>query len=225
MKFNLFKTTRDQRFFNSDNISYSDNFVFIHIPKNAGTAVSKSFGIKKSKHNTVKEYINVLGEKQYDKMLSFAFVRNPFSRFISLYNYARMEESYYHSAINPEKAIYGKHMDYELLKDASIDEAAQLLKQGKLIHNPPHTQWNSQCFWLKDHKEKLHVKYFARFEDIEFHLRNINNLIGASTLSKLDKINASSKSSLDYKKLLSLDTRKILEEYYREDLETFNYDF
>jgi len=222
---NFFNKIARQQFFNSDNISYSDNFVFIHIPKNAGTAVSKSFGIETSKHNTVKEYINVLGEKQYDQMLSFAFVRNPFSRFISLYNYARMEESYYHSAIHPEKAIYGKHMDYEILKDASIDEAAQLLKKGKLIHNPPHIQWNAQCFWLKDNNEKLRVKYFARFEDIEFHLRNLSNLIGASTLNKLHKINASSKLTLDYKKLISFDTRTLLEEHYKEDLETFNYDF
>lgn len=222
---NLFKKTSRKRFFNSDNISYSENFVFIHIPKNAGTAVSKSFGIETSYHNTVKEYIQVLGEKQYDKMLSFAFVRNPFSRFISLYNYARMEESYYHSAIHPEKAIYGKHMDFDILKDASLKEAAQLLKSGQLVHNPPHTQWKPQCFWLKDNTETLNVKYLGRIEDIEFHLKNLNNLLGANTKKELEKINTSSKSPLDYKKIIGAETRSILEEYYKEDLETFNYDF
>lgn len=222
---NIFRKKTQKKYFNSDNISYTDNFVFIHIPKNAGTAVSKSLGIETSKHHTVREYINVLGEKKYDSMLSFAIVRNPFSRFISLYNYARMEESFYHSAIHPEKAIYGKHMDYEILKGKSIDEAAHLLKQGKLIHNPPHTQWNAQCFWLKDKEEKLRIKYIACFEDIEFHIRNLSNLINVSRLHKLHKINVSSKSSLDYKKLISLESRNILEEYYKEDLETFNYDF
>lgn len=221
----FFKKQTQKRYFNSDNISYTNNFVFIHIPKNAGTAVSESLRIETSKHNTVKEYINVLGEKRYDNMLSFAFVRNPFSRFISLYNYARMKESYYHSAIHPEKAIYGKHMDYDILKDASIDEAAQLLKVGQLVHNPPHTQWKPQCFWLKDNTETLNVKYLGRFEDIEFHLKNLSDLLGATTKKELDKVNASSKSSLDYKKIIGTETRYILEDFYKEDLETFNYDF
>ncbi|TBV25493.1 hypothetical protein DMZ43_11140 [Meridianimaribacter sp. CL38] len=221
----MFKNFSNKQYFNSDNISYKENFIFIHIPKNAGTAVSKAFGLETSKHNTVKEYINVLGGKKYDSFLTFAFVRNPFSRFVSLYNYARMEESYYHSAINPESAIYGKHMDYDILKHASLDEAAQLLADGKLVHNPPHRQWNSQCFWLKDQQDNINVKYLGRFEDVDFHLRNLTQLLGKPLASRLSKINTSSKEPLNYRTLLSNETRTILETYYKEDLETFNYDF
>ncbi|UKM63636.1 sulfotransferase family protein [Flavobacteriaceae bacterium GSB9] len=223
--FNLFNKNKQKRHFNSDNISYTNNFVFIHIPKNAGTAISKSFGIETSKHNTVKEYISAMGEKKYGSMLSFAFVRNPFSRFISLYNYARMEESYYHSSINPDKAIYGKHMDYDILKHASIEEAALLLKAGKLVHNPPHTQWHTQCFWLKDQNKNLNVKYLGRFEDVDFHLRNLRQLLGCKEVRALSKLNASSKTTLDYRGLIDKGTRAVLEDVYKEDLETFNYDF
>lgn len=222
---NLFNKKKQIKFFNSDNISYSKNFIFIHVPKNAGTSVSKGLGLDLSKHNTVKEYINVLGDKAYDSMLTLAFVRNPFSRFVSLYNYARMQESYYHSAINPEKALHGKHMDYDILKNVSIDEAARLLKKGKLIHNPPHTHWNSQCFWLKDNNNNLNVKYLGRFEDIEFHLRNLTQLLDLKTINNLSKMNQSSQKKMEYKHLINLDTRIILEDYYKEDLETFNYDF
>lgn len=224
-KFNFFNKKNQIKHFKSDNISYSNNFIFIHVPKNAGTSVSKGFGLETSYHITVKEYINALGKDTYEDMLSFAFVRNPFSRFLSLYNYARMDESYYHSAIHPEKAIYGKHMDYDILKPASIEEAAILLKEGKLVHNPPHTQWNPQCFWLKDQENNLNVKYLGRFEDVDFHLRNLTQLLGVKLKGNLSKTNVSSQTSNNYKNIISQETRAILEEYYKEDFEAFNYDF
>jgi len=209
----------------ADNISYKNNFIFIHIPKNAGTSVSKGLNINISHHNTVQEYVSLLGEKKYNNMFSFAFVRNPFSRFISLYNYARLEESYYHSSINPDKAIYGKHMDYELLKNASIEEAANYLIEGKLVHNPPHKQWLPQNFWLKGVDGGLNVKYLGRFEDLNFHLRNIYEIIGIPFTEKLERINTSTESNIPYSNLINARTRSILEDFYKEDLETFNYNF
>ncbi|MDW5287885.1 sulfotransferase family 2 domain-containing protein [Formosa sp. PL04] len=207
------------------NIDFDKNLVFIHIPKNAGTAIYKNLGLDNSNHRTVKQYISLFGEKNYDDMFSFAFVRNPFSRFISLYNYSRMDVSYYHNNINPEKAIYGYHMDYEILKNKSLEEAAILLKEGRLQHNPPHVQWNPQSFWLKDNENKLNVKYLGRLEDLEFDMRNIYNLIGFEHSREVNQINSSSGSKLDYRKLINPSTRQILEEYYKEDLEFFNYDF
>lgn len=221
----LFQKKNHSRHFKSDNVSYKNNFVFIHIPKNAGTSLSKGFGVETSYHHTVKEYLTILTAKKYDNMLSFAFVRNPFSRFVSLYNYARMEESYYHSAICPEKALYGKHMDYDILKNASIEDAAILLKEGKLVHNPPHRQWNNQCFWLKDQQDDINVKYLGRFEDMEFHLRNLTQLLDMKKIKNLRKINPSSHKKSDYKSLIGHETRTILEDYYEEDLKTFNYNF
>lgn len=208
-----------------DNISNDLNYIFIHIPKNAGTAISKSLQIETSRHYTVKEYIDMLGEKKYNSMYSFAFIRNPFSRFVSLYNYARMEESYYHSSINPDKAIYGKHMDYDTLKNASLEAAATLLVEGKLLHNPPHNQWKPQATWLKDHQGELNVKYLGRFEDIALHARNIHKNIGTITSPHVPKINTSSIGSDDYRKIINSNTRSMLESYYQEDLDTFNYDF
>ena len=222
---NFFKKDNTEKNFGADNISHDKKFIFIHIPKNAGTSVGNDFNIETSYHNTAQEYINLLGKKKYNNMFSFAFVRNPFSRFLSLYNYARLEESYYHSSINPEKAIYGKHLDYDLLKNATIAEAADLLKENKLTHNPPHIQWLPQNFWLKNKEGELDVKYLGRFEDLDFHLRNINKIIGISHTDKIQHINNSTKENIHYSKLINGNTRKILENYYSEDLNLFNYSF
>ena len=222
---NLFKKEKKKKNYGADNISYSHNYIFIHIPKNAGTSVSNNFNMQTSYHNTVREYIELIGEKKYSDMFSFAFVRNPFSRFLSLYNYARLEESYYHSSINPEKAIYGKHLDYDLLKNATMEEAANLLKEGKLTHNPPHIQWLPQSFWLKNKEGELDIKYLGRFEDLNFHLRNLYKIIGISHTNKIQHINNSKKKSVHYSKLIDGTTQKILEDYYSEDLNLFNYSF
>lgn len=221
----FFKKPEVKKKFKADNISYAHDFIFVHIPKNAGTSLSNALNIEVSHHNTVKEYIDLLGAEHYKNMFSFAFVRNPFSRFISLYNYARLDESYYHSSINPEKAIYGKHMDYDLLKGATIEEAANYLKEGRLVHNPPHIQWFPQSFWLKNENGNLDIKYLGRFEDLDFHLRNICNIIDIPFIPNLQRINVATKSDTLYSKLLNHNTRKILEEYYKEDLELFNYSF
>ncbi len=207
-----------------DNIS-SEGYVFIHIPKNAGTSIYKSLGMDKTRHYTVKEYVKMLGDSEYDKLFSFAFVRNPFSRFLSLYNYARLEESYYHSAIKPEESIHGKHMDYDLLANANLEEAATLLVEGKLVHNPPHRQWNPQSFWLKDSNDALRVKYLGRFEDLDFHMQNVFRMINRMYPSQLQKINSSGMDPNEYRKHITPDVRRILESYYKEDLERFNYDF
>lgn len=224
MKFykNILKKTEERI---SPNIDYKKKILFVHIPKNAGTAIVKNVGLNESNHRTVKEYINLLGQDKYEEMFSFAFVRNPFSRFLSLYNYAKMEISHYHNNIEPDKAIYGEHLDYKQLKNLCLEDAAILLKEGKLLHNPPHVQWNSQLFWLLDNESNINIKYLGRFEDLDFNMRNIYRSIGSFSNIKLRKVNSSSDGIQDYRKLINSNTRDILEEIYKEDLDTFNYDF
>lgn len=221
----LFSKYRQKPDFDFDNISRERNFVFIHVPKNAGTSICKLLNLNLSRHYTLREYKQILGSKQYHAFYSFAVVRNPFSRFLSLYNYARLEESYYHSAINPERAIYGKHMDYDLLKEASVAEAAEYLKEGLLVHNPPHRQWNAQCFWLKDEDQKVDVDFIARFENIQDDIKEIMSAIGLQEKTDLPIINTSKSGSLHYRDVIDNETRKILEAYYAEDLQRFNYEF
>ncbi|MCT8340058.1 sulfotransferase family protein [Flavobacteriaceae bacterium TK19130] len=224
MKWSLFKKKQVPEF-DFDNISKDSNYVFVHVPKNAGTTISQLLGIDVSRHYTVSEYKAMLGRKQYEALFSFAIVRNPFSRFLSLYNYARMDESYYHSAIKPEKAIYGKHMDYDTLQHASIAEAALLLKEGKLVHNPPHNQWKPQTFWLKNDVGKLDLDFIGRFETLEEDVKQIVEKLGIRPVNALKKTNASKKKGSSYREVIDDNTRKILEEYYASDLETFGYEF
>jgi len=224
MKFRIKKRIRSEiDYSHINNINFRNNFIFIHIPKNAGTSIYRSFGMLRSYHYTSNEYENMLGSREFQNFFKFCFVRNPFDRFLSLYHYARLDNSYYHSSTNPEKAIYGKHMDYDKLKNASLRECAELLVSDKLEHNPPHVQWRPQVEWILNENGEVNLDYIGRVEDLQFHYNNICRIIGLPS-QNLEKTNKSGKED-DYRLFFDNITREIVESYYKSDLELFKYKF
>ncbi|CAN5734472.1 hypothetical protein BH10BAC2_BH10BAC2_16430 [soil metagenome] len=207
-----------------DNINDANKFIFVHIPKNAGTSVYRALGMEESVHYTIHEYQQILGSS-YSKYFTFCFVRNPFGRFVSLYNYARMEESYYHNSINPEKAKFGKHQDYDLLKNASLDEAVDYLVEGKLKSWDGGKQWLPQYKWILNTNNKISVDYIGRTENIFFDFRNLSKMLKMDIHPPLNHLNKSTDAQISYKKIISPQARKKLEEYYKKDFELFGYSF
>lgn len=79
------------------------NIFFIHIPKNAGSSVVITLDIPKSgahgSHRTYKELRSELGTT-LDRFPSFAIVRNPWDRMVSIFKY-RKKNNYLHH-ISPD---------------------------------------------------------------------------------------------------------------------------
>jgi len=206
------------------NINYESNYIFIHIPKNAGTSVYKALGFANSTHAQAKQYRQMLG-KNYDHFFSFCFVRNPFDRFISIYNYARLEESYYHSAADPGKTKFGKHLDYDILKNASLEDAVDLLLDGKLVHDKAWNHWRPQVEWILDENENPIVNYVGRIENIQADFQKICTKLQLSVSADLPLLNVSEATKKDYRYLLNSGMREKLECYYKKDLEILGYSF
>jgi hypothetical protein len=198
----------------------TDSILFIHIPKNAGTSIAKDLGFKSTTHikasEIKKEYVNGFIEDRF----SFAIVRNPIDRFISLYNYARMDISYYHNNIDPEKSIYGKHLDYELLKNSSLLECAHYLKKGMLKHDIHWNHWEPQYNWVYDVNSRQQlVKKIYNFENLQELVKDMNSMFNFKF--ELSEINKSKRE--DNKKKIDLETISILKEYYKKDFDLFDY--
>ena len=106
-------------------VSDKYKLIFIHIPKNAGTAITNTLDMYDIGHHGWQYYKSKYPQKweQYKKI---SVTRNPWDRLVSCYEYAKMDESYWHSKEGKSKA--GKHLDYDLLKDKSFEECLQILK-------------------------------------------------------------------------------------------------
>lgn len=193
--------------------------LFIHIPKNAGSSIAKGLGFEITTHIKASEIEESYNVNFFKDKFSFAIVRNPVERFLSLYHYARMEISLYHNNINPSNSLYGKHLDYDILKDASLYECALLLTQNKLLHDKSWNQWEPQYTWIYNKLNEKLIPNVYKIEELKYLEKdiyskfNINlNLAVLNKSNKLQEIN-----NLDNK------TISILKEYYKQDFELFGY--
>lgn len=209
-----------------DNVG--DHHVFVHIPKNAGSSVAEAMEMEMSWHYTAQAYRQMLGRPAYHWRFSFAFVRNPWDRFLSLYRYARLEESRYHSAIDPESAPHGKHDDYDLLQGASVEDCARYLQEGRLQHDDFINHWRPQSDWLTGSDGSVIVDFVGRVESIDEDFQSVAERLDLP-VDSLPVTNTSdgtaSSSSRDYRTAFTDTARRIVGEFYEEDIDRFDYEF
>jgi hypothetical protein len=203
------------------NVDLHRGFAFVHIPKNAGTSINRSLGIPCVGHHTAAALRRVLG-KAYDELLSFAVVRNPWDRFVSNYFYARMPESLYHSTMpGSEKA---RNIYYDMLTNASLLDCARLLAEGKFDTDHQHwNHWRPQTYWLRGDDGRTLVKRLIRFEQLERDLDALGKELGIRF--DVPHLNRTDRPTRSYAQLLDRETAKLVADYYRSDIEMFDYAF
>ena len=62
--------------------------IFIHLPKTAGTSISKALGLVTSRHVPAEDYY-VSNPNKFSRFFKFAFVRNPHVRLLSSHTFLR----------------------------------------------------------------------------------------------------------------------------------------
>lgn len=205
-------------------ISYSKyKFIFVHIYKNAGTSIRKaldpylysctqkvfinlfaSAGISIYKkiilkdHATALDIINEIGYINYNKYFSFAVVRNPWDWQVSQYYYMLKKEN---------------HPQHNFVKSfGSFDAYIEWRCQNEVV---------LQRDFIYSATGNLLVNYVARYENIANEFAHICNNIGIDV--KLPKLNVSNK--INYKTLYNKHTKKLIEESFHYDIETFRYKY
>ena len=207
------------------NVDADRQYVFIHIPKNGGTSVRKALGLEGfGGHGRWYTYADLLGP-EFDRLFSFCFVRNPWSRFLSMYNYVRLKESYYHSTEHPDESLYGKHRLYDLLCQSSLNDAAHYLVEGRLR---PYTTngfylFDPQYAWIYDDAGRCRVDFVGRYERLEQDFAEVCKHIGQPGLS-LPHVNQSTQQAA-YRDHYDAETRHLIAVYYEQDIEAFQYTF
>jgi hypothetical protein len=194
------------------NIIDEHKTIFIHIPKNAGTSILKAFGEDRAAHDKWYFFKKNYPEK-WAAYFKFAVIRNPWDRVVSNYEYAVLNKSYWHSSCGD--AIYGKHRDYDMLKEKSFEEAIWLLKND--FKSFKHAGWKAQHIFICN-KQFIPQTNILRFENIE---AEFNQLFPQLVLPKINQ----SRDNNAYRHYYTGNTIKLVEEIYKKDIELFKYSF
>jgi hypothetical protein len=219
-------------------INNKHKFIFVHVPKNAGTSITNmlaSFStpidieiggtqigellqpeyIKRyriSKHSTSFDLETVLGEV-WNNYFKFAMVRNPFSRFISAYNFLRKWNS---GNIN----FHNKILSYNDINDFISSDFI-------LVEKIPDSIFNKQTYWLYDKSnEIMMIDKYLKIEDIDNEIRSLAQNIPALNnydSGILQRLNSSSGLEKNFNEILTKNSLDILYTIYRDDFDKFHY--
>ena len=183
--------------------------IFVHITKTAGTSIAKGLFGYLPYHYTAQEYRVIYGKKTFEDYYKFCFVRNPWDRLASAFNYLRQggwnaeDERFF----NENLRLYS----FEKFVLEWINEESILT----------HLHFWPQNRFVCDRRGKLIVDHVARFEDIADEFAQISSKLGIN--AKLPHTNSS--STLDYRSLYSNEMIDTVAKLYQVDIALLNYEF
>ena len=188
------------------NISHQHRCIFVHVPKAAGTSIKRVFDMQDQGHLPWSYYALCYPElwRQYT---SFAVVRNPWDRLVSVYHFARKLAD-----------------DHDVVSSKSFEECVTLLHEDR--DRLKNVVWHTQTRWVAAPKSlggKIMVDRILRFEHIERDFHGLLRYLGVPRRG-LPRINTTDRLR-EYRQYYDDRTRKLVEQVYGADIETFGYSF
>ena len=197
----------------------SEKLIFIHVPKSAGTSVKISLkkftkeqifpGIKNFTHQSFSQIVNINKTITHNRT-SFAVVRNPYERFVSIYRFVNRPIKL--------KKWFGRKAEEVAYNIDTFEKFIDLffmpvkLWQGK-NHFTPQFEWvdGVDCVFKINEKDKLNsfLKEFGVLEPIG-HFNKQKNYSGNNKM---------------YKDYYNQNTKKIISKHFKKDLDFFKYVF
>ncbi len=148
------------------------NIHFIHIPKTGGISIVRMFN---------PEYVGDHKKPtsaELNGCYSFTFIRHPFDRFISAFEY---QKKLVKSGINLKMTLRKRMLDMDFNFEEFVDSLEYKEIIGSLHYKPQH-------FWL----DGLDIDYIGRVENFEIDVNNI--LININEIDKINKLEHHNKS-------------------------------
>ncbi|WP_198648537.1 sulfotransferase family 2 domain-containing protein [Cyanothece sp. BG0011] len=208
----------------------------IHIPKTAGTSLMRALHrnryttvrpypkysllniIRKSKgidlpalHAKANDFKVVMGERVWEDIFSFAFVRNPWDLMVSSY--------FWWLQIAPASRKERVRKQAEEIRLLGSFSAFINSVYGQNMIND---RWGNLVDWIADEQGQIIVKFVGRFENLEVDWQHICKVLDFND-SKLSHRNQS--KHRDYQSYYTDQTRKLIEHRFEWAIQEFQYKF
>ena len=184
--------------------------IFTHIPKNAGTSVSKTLFNNNTISHTPISWFQLTEPDLFDQYFKFCIVRNPWDRILSSYTYfksgAAKKKGKDWSDFTNNFPTFDDFISKWLTRE-NTDRSVIFTPQYKFICD----KLGYPCMDL-----------IARFENLEEDFKVICSRFSIN--EKLPQLNASTKRK-HYASYYSDKSRQLVEDVYSRDIELFNYSF
>jgi hypothetical protein len=184
--------------------------IFIHIPRTGGVSVCKSiFNNLAGGHKSFKEYKYIFG-KNYEDYFKFSFVRNPFDRLYSSYNFlkqgglGRADLEFLWSTLEKYDS-FDRFVKEGLPYDNEIKEKVHFLPQVKFIYND---------------RRDLEVDFVGYFENFQTDFSKVIKRLNLD--SNLAHLN-NSKPEYSSIQVFDNEMKEIVYHFYKEDFIYLNY--
>lgn len=190
--------------------------IFIHVPRTAGTSVTRALNRKRLRHYPISRYA-AFDRDRFRRYFKFAFVRNPWDRMLSAYAHLRRDPD--DPARFPD-TIWGQkhvtpHRDFEAfvlaLRQPSVRRTVM-----SYIHFRPQLTWLTL-----PGSTRVEMDFVGRFERLPDDFAIVAERLGAE--ADLPRFNASSRGS--YKDAYTDEMHNIVGELYAADIAAFDYRF
>ncbi len=191
--------------------------IFIHIPKTAGRSISKSlFGNYSGGNEKITFYLKKFGRKTVNRYYKFAFVRNPWDRLYSAYNYLTKGGS-----DENDRLFYKESLSHlENFEDFVIKWLDESKLETTSYYFIPQYRYLSE----ESKPEKLLVDFIGRFENIDKDFAALCRLLKFPRL-KLPQINVTNTEKNAYLKVYTPAMIDKVTDLYKKDILLFNYSF
>jgi len=193
----------------------SKRVLFIHLPRTGGISMCKSLNLPVLGHQPMTKFIKPFPLSLfYKKPFSFAFVRNPWDRVVSIF--FLLNGKWTNKKNERDRKIYVEkykgNFDNFVLESFNGD--------NPLIFSQQH--FKPQYFYVCDKKGNIAMDFIAKYENIQEDFDKICDKIG---LDRIELVHENGSIHKNYRGYYNEETKEIIRKAYQKDIELFGYEF
>jgi hypothetical protein len=191
-----------------------EGILFVHIPKCAGSAIEAALDISGSAHATCHFHQLRMSKGEYDRLFKFCFVRNPYSRFYSIYRYL-----IYGGERLDDNSRYSNHQIFG--DNPTFEEFTKTVEKLDLVNNHQFFKPMSE-FVSPLGSDKILVDFVGKFEQINADYNLLRDKLGYG--KDLKTKNVSVRHGDDLQAVYTSYCKETINHLYQKDFRLFNYD-